>query len=58
MVELLADALEHGRTTEHARQLELKVRAVTAADVARVAKKYIDLSRLIVVVAGDRSKIK
>jgi zinc protease len=35
-----------------------KVRAVTAGDVARVAEKYLDPSRMTVLVVGDRSIIE
>jgi zinc protease len=35
-----------------------QIQAVTAADVQRVAKKYIDPSRLIVVVVGDVKTIE
>ncbi|MGA2255490.1 MAG: pitrilysin family protein, partial [Thermoguttaceae bacterium] len=34
------------------------VRAVTAADTTRVAKEYLDLDRLAIVVVGDRAKIE
>jgi zinc protease len=35
-----------------------KVEAVTPADVQRVAKKYLDPSRMTILVVGDRSKIE
>ncbi|MGD0900171.1 MAG: hypothetical protein ABR915_20235 [Thermoguttaceae bacterium] len=34
------------------------VRAVTADDVVRVAKKYLDLDRLSIVVVGDRKAVE
>ena len=34
------------------------IRAVTADDVTRVAKKYLALDRLAIVVVGDRAKIE
>ncbi len=35
-----------------------RVEAVTAADVHRVAQKYLDPSRMIVLIVGDRAKIE
>ena len=35
-----------------------KVEAVTAADVHRVAKKYLDPSRMTILIVGDRKKIE
>jgi zinc protease len=35
-----------------------KVAAITKADVARVAKQYIDLDHLAIVIVGDRAKIE
>jgi predicted Zn-dependent peptidase len=36
--------------------LKAKLRAVTTADIARVAKAYLDPKRLILVEAGDAAK--
>lgn len=35
-----------------------KINAVTAADLERVAKKYIDMNRLNIIIVGDRAKIE
>ncbi len=53
---LLAMQAYEGRTTREAAELRAKVAAVTAADVARVAKQYLRPERLIVVDAGSRPK--
>ncbi len=45
-----------GRTMAWHQALRAKVAAVTVADVARVAKKYLDPKKLIVVAAGDLAK--
>jgi len=52
----LADDLFTGRTLAWTQQLRTKVQAVSAADVARVAKQYLKPDRLIVVQAGDMNK--
>jgi zinc protease len=57
VLQLLGDALFHGRTTAYAQQLRAKIRAVTTADVARVAKKWLDPKRLTIVDAGDTAKV-
>jgi zinc protease len=54
----LAHGLEIGRTYKHSTELRTKIAAVTAADVERVAKKYIHPERLIVIEAGDQAKAK
>ena len=58
VVRVLGDGLFRGRTTEFTKQLRAKVAAVTAADVERVAKKYLDPKRLTIVDAGDTAKAK
>ncbi|MFT3693145.1 MAG: pitrilysin family protein [Kofleriaceae bacterium] len=55
--EMLVRQTEYARTTDFVKQLEQKIRAVTAADVQRVAKKYLDPKRLILIDAGDSSKV-
>jgi zinc protease len=45
-----------GRTTDFAKQLRAKIAAVTPADVARVAKRDLDVKRLSIVDAGDPGK--
>jgi zinc protease len=45
-----------GRTTAFDQELREKVRAVTPDDIARVAKRYLDPARLVIVDAGDVSK--
>ncbi len=45
-----------GRTMAWHKALRAKIAAVTAADVARVAKKYLDPKKLVVIVAGDVAK--
>jgi zinc protease len=45
-----------GRTMAWHQALRAKVAAVTVADVARVAKKYLDPKKLVVVAAGDLAK--
>ena len=58
VAELLSKQLLHGRTNEFTKQLRVKIEAVTAADVERVAKKWLDPKRLTIVDAGDSSKSK
>jgi zinc protease len=56
VVRMLGQQSYTGRTTQFAKELRAKILAVTADDVARVAKKYLDPKRLVVVDAGDRAK--
>ena len=58
VVGMLARQTFTGRTMEYSKQLRDKIRAVTPADVARVAKKYLDPKRLVIIDAGDQSKQK
>src|SRR5438445_9144744 len=46
------------RSMEFTKQLRERIAAVTIADVARVAKKYLDPKRLTVVDAGDRKSTR
>ncbi len=55
---MLASQLERSRTTEFLKQLRSKVQAVTAADVERVAKKYLQPNKLVIVDAGDVAKAR
>ncbi|HEY5924798.1 MAG TPA: pitrilysin family protein [Kofleriaceae bacterium] len=47
-----------GRTTAFSKELREKIQAVSADDIARVAKKYVDPKRFAIVDAGDVSKQK
>ena len=47
-----------GRTTSFVKDLRSKLQAVSADDIQRVAKKYLDPKRLTVVDAGDVAKQK
>jgi zinc protease len=58
VVSILSQQTFRGRTTDHMKQLRDKIRAVTPADVERVAKKYLDPKRLVIVDAGDQAKQK
>ena len=53
---MLRNQSYRGRTTEYTKQLRAKVQALTPADVERVAKKYVQPSRLTVIDAGDVAK--
>jgi zinc protease len=48
----------YDRPLDYYATLAAKYRAVTSADVARVAKEYVHPDELIVVAAGDRAKIE
>lgn len=54
----LAAQAERKRTMEFAKQLRARISAVTVADVERVARKYLQPSRLVIVDAGDLAKAK
>jgi zinc protease len=56
VADMLADEAFRKRTTEFTSALKTKIQAVTAADIARVAKAYLDPKRLIIVEAGDGAK--
>jgi len=53
---LLATQTFRKRTNAFMKDLRAKLQAVTAADIERVAKKYLDLKRLVIVDAGDQAK--
>ena len=54
----LEDAIVYRLPDDYFSTYVQHIQAVTAADVERVAKKYIDPEKLAVVVAGDREKIE
>jgi zinc protease len=56
VVGVLQNQTFRGRTNEYLKNLRAKIQAVTTDDVARVAKKYLDPKRLVVVDAGDVAK--
>lgn len=53
---MLSTQLYLGRTTAEEKALRGKIQALTAADVERAAKKYLQPNRLVIVDAGDASK--
>jgi zinc protease len=55
---MLALQTFRGRTTAESQQLRDKVRAVTTADVERVARRYLQPGKLVIVDAGDQAKAK
>ncbi|CAN5904027.1 hypothetical protein BH11MYX2_BH11MYX2_17830 [soil metagenome] len=57
LVESLATQTFLGRTTEYRKSLRAKLQALTAAQVTEVAKKYLKPAMLIVVDAGDSTKV-
>lgn len=58
VTELLRDQLYRGRTTVELAALRAKVLALTPADVERVAHKYLQPARLVIIDAGDVAKTK
>jgi zinc protease len=54
----LEDALVYHLRDDHFSQYVQNIQEVTAADVQRVAQKYIQPGRFVVVVVGDRKKIE
>jgi zinc protease len=54
----LEDLVEYGLADDYYNTVVPGIAAVQLADVDRVAKKYIDLEHLSVVVVGDRSQIE
>ncbi len=53
---MLSTQAYRGRTTREELELREKIKAVTVADVARVAKKYLQPSKLVIVDAGSKPK--
>lgn len=58
VVRLLSRETFRGRTTAFTKDVRAKIEAVTPDDVLRVAQKYLDPKRLVIVDAGDVSKQK
>jgi zinc protease len=56
VTEMLATQAYRDRTTVYTKELRAKIQAVTTTDIARVAKKYLDPKRLVLVDAGDVAK--
>jgi zinc protease len=54
----LATQMYRSRTFAFTKEFRSKLAALTADDIARVAKKYLDPKRLTIVDAGDQSKAK
>jgi zinc protease len=54
VTEMLATQAYCDRTMVYMKELRAKIRAVTPADITRVAKKYLDPKRLVIVDAGRR----
>jgi zinc protease len=48
----------YGLPDRYYQEYEQNIDAVTKDDVVRVAKQYIDLAHLAIVIVGDRSKIE
>ena len=55
---ILATQTHRGRTTEFVLALRSKLEAVTIADVERVAQKYLQPGKLVIIDAGDLAKAK
>ncbi|MBA3463875.1 MAG: insulinase family protein [Deltaproteobacteria bacterium] len=53
---MLATHSYRGRTTQWEKDVRAKISAVTVADVERVAKKYLNPSKLVIVDAGSKPK--
>jgi zinc protease len=58
VVQMLANQTFRSRTNAYTKELRAKIQAVTADDIVRVAKKYLDPKRLVIVDAGDVGKQK
>jgi len=56
VVGMLRNQLFRSRTSEWTKALRAKISALTPADVERVAKKYLQPNKLVVIDAGDVSK--
>jgi zinc protease len=54
----LEDAIVYHLPDDYFSKYVQSIQAVTAADVERVAKKYIDPDKLAIVIVGDRQKIE
>jgi zinc protease len=56
VVGMLRNQLYRGRTTEWTKALRAKVSGLAPADVERVAKKYLEPKKLVIIDAGDVAK--
>jgi len=56
VVQMLSNQTFRKRTSAFSKDLRAKIQAVTPADIERVAKKYLDAKRLVIVDAGDQAK--
>lgn len=56
VVGMLRNQLYRGRTTAWTKALRAKIAALTPADIERVAKKYLQPSKLVIIDAGDVAK--
>jgi zinc protease len=58
VVQMLANQTFRKRTTAFTKELRARIQAVTPADIERVAKKYLEPKRMVVIDAGDQAKSK
>jgi zinc protease len=54
----IASLYVQGLPADYFQQFAAKVNAVTAEDMTRVAKQYIELDRMYIVIVGDKSVIE
>ena len=54
----MANLFVYGLPLDYYRTLPAKIEGVTAADVHRMAEKYLSPEKMVVVIAGDRAKIE
>jgi zinc protease len=54
----MANLFVYGLPLDYYRSLPAKIAAVSAADVRRMAEKYLSPDKMVIVVAGDRAKIE
>jgi zinc protease len=54
----MSNLFVYGLPLDYYRTLPAKIEAVTAAEVHRMAEKYLSPEKMVVVVAGDRAKIE
>ena len=55
---MIGEIFVNGLPDDYWTQFQREVNAVTAADVQRVAQKYIDMDHLTMLIVGDRTKIE
>ena len=58
VLQMLSNQLYRGRNSDYSLQLRRHLQALTPADIQRVAKKFLDPRRLVIVDAGDHAKAK